>query len=136
MLTHHCSVCGEQYPDGNNICHPAAIVETVVSPDTLDGIPQIATTPQDLDLNAAAASQALRRALHVYDRASSRPRKAQCWAYVQCELWNARQDALRTGALVRGSEPHRFVSDRYSDASNKLETARRMERAGHADARV
>lgn len=30
-LTHHCSVCGAEYPDGNNTCHPTAIVETVVS---------------------------------------------------------------------------------------------------------
>lgn len=103
---------------------------------TLDGISQSNSTPIELDLSSDAAGQALTRALRVYHKAASRPRTAQCWAYVQCELWNARQDAVRAGFLVRGSQEHRFVSDRYTDATNRLDTARRMERAGRADARV
>jgi hypothetical protein len=30
-ITHHCSECGVEYPDGNNLCHPSAVVESVVS---------------------------------------------------------------------------------------------------------
>lgn len=28
--THHCSECGALCPDGNNLCHPSAIVETII----------------------------------------------------------------------------------------------------------
>lgn len=31
VFSHHCSECGLEYPDGNNLCHPTAIVETIVS---------------------------------------------------------------------------------------------------------
>jgi hypothetical protein len=30
-ITHHCSVCGDEYPDGNNTCHPTAIVDSIIS---------------------------------------------------------------------------------------------------------
>lgn len=29
MITHHCSDCGTEYPDGNNLCHPTAAVDSV-----------------------------------------------------------------------------------------------------------
>lgn len=108
----------------------------MLTDDVIDGIPQCVSTPLELDIDATAAGLALTRALRVYAKAASRPRKAQCWAYVQTELWNARQDALRAGVLKRGTQAYAFVSARYRDASLQLETARSMERAGHADARV
>jgi hypothetical protein len=79
---------------------------------------------------------AVRRALHTYHKAASRPRTGNCWAFVVSELWNARANALKTGAIVRHSQDHVFISDRYNDAQNKLSTARQMERNGRADARV
>lgn len=122
--------------DLDNQCREHGCARWRCDEDHIDGVPQIDTTPLELDLTAQAATGALRRALHVYAKATSRPRKAGCWAFVQCELWNARQDALRSGALVRGSEEHKLVTARYTDATHRLETARAMERAGHADARV
>lgn len=89
-----------------------------------------------LEPNTRGAGLALARALRCFERAASRPRKAQCWAFVQCELWNARAYAVRAGVLARGSEGHAFVTARYTDATHRLETARRMERLGNADARV
>lgn len=102
----------------------------------LDGVSQCATNPMELDLTREAATHALRRALHVYVKARLRPRKAGAWAYVQCELWNARQDALRTGALKRHTEQYSHVSECYSEATRRWSWARTLEGQGNADVRV
>ena len=30
-ITYHCSACGVEYPDGNNLCHPTAVVDSIVT---------------------------------------------------------------------------------------------------------
>lgn len=102
----------------------------------IDGIPQAHVTAQELDLSPQIAGEQLARALRVYNKAASRPRKAQCWAYVSCLLWNARQDAVRAGSLRRDTDQYVFVSDRYRDAEDKRAFARTLEGFGHADVRV
>lgn len=104
--------------------------------DTLDGIPQAHATESELDLTPEIAHQQLNHALRVYAKAASRPRKAQCWAYVSNLLWNARSDALRAGALKRGTDEYVFVSDRYNDAESRRSFGRTLEGFGHADVRV
>lgn len=93
-------------------------------------------TELELDVGPSEALDRVNRALRCYHKAASRPRKAACWSFVACELWNARQDAIRAGALVRGTEEHRFVSDRYTDAQLRSEHGHALEIAGHADVRV
>ena len=102
----------------------------------LDGVPQIYASPMELDLPAQEATLALRRAIRIFRRASCRMRKAQCWAYVMHELWNARQHAVRIGVLERGTETYNYVSAKYEQACSRYETARSMERSGIADART
>lgn len=104
--------------------------------DTLDGIPQAHATELELDLTPEIAFQQLNHALRVYAKAASRPRKAQCWAYVANLLWNARSDALRAGSLKRGTDECTFVSDRYRDAESRRSFARTLEAQGRADVRV
>lgn len=91
----------------------------------IDGISQATPAPPlELDLTYQAAADALRRALRVYNKATSRPRKAECWAYVECQLWNARQDAVHAGVIARGTGSYSFVSDRLVDSGHRLESIR------------
>lgn len=93
-------------------------------------------TPLELDMAPSDATMALHRALRCYSKAASRPRKAACWSFVACELWNARQDAVRAGVLDRESDSYAFISDCYTDAQLRSEQGHALEIAGHADVRV
>lgn len=84
----------------------------------------------------AAAIRQLAIALRAYEGLASRPRKRHAWAYVQCALWNARQDAVRAGILVRGTQSYVFVTDRLYDANMRVERANLLESLGTADVRV
>lgn len=95
-----------------------------------------AATAIELDLSPSQAFENLNRALRTYAKAASRPRKVACWDFVACELWNARADAVRSGALDRGSQEYVFVSDRYNDAHGRSEHGHTLERLGHADVRL
>lgn len=97
---------------------------------------EVARTEMDLELPPGQARDALARAVRMYNKAASRPRTATCWAFVQCEPWNARAAAVRAGCLDRDSPEYRFVSDRYTDASLRIESILAQEAAGRADVRL
>lgn len=90
----------------------------------------------ELDVEPQDALDAVNRALRCYRKAALRPRKAACWSYVACQMWNARQDAERSGAVVVGDFVHDLVSSCYTDAQLRSEHGHAMELAGHADVRV
>lgn len=47
MITHHCSDCGDETPDGNNLCHPTAAVDSVRHPRLLWYAYQVAQCAAD-----------------------------------------------------------------------------------------
>lgn len=96
----------------------------------------IAMTELELDIGAPEALKRANRALRSYHKAASRPRKVACWDFVACQLWNARQDAVRSGAVDRDSNDYAFISDRYNDAISRASWGRTLEGLGHADVRV
>lgn len=86
--------------------------------------------------NPQAAQRQLSIALRAYEGLASRPRTRHAWSYVQCALWNARQDAVRAGILVHGTESYVFVTDRLYDANMRVEKANILESLGTSDVRV
>ena len=95
-----------------------------------------ARTALELDIDAREGLRRANRALRVYHRATHRPRKVGCWDFVACELWNGRQDAVRSGAVLRGTDEYEFISARYRDAIARAEYGRFLEARGHSDVRV
>ena len=93
-------------------------------------------TELDLELPATEALRGVNRALLVYHKAILRPRTIVAWAYVQCELWNARAAAVRSGVSVRGDEVHTLISRCYTEASARVEQILAAEASGRADVRV
>jgi hypothetical protein len=103
-----------------------------------------------LKLRAEAMAE-LVTAVHRYSRLASPPRhltgaarrgfpgrSADAWAAIEVRLWNARQNAVALGAILReypAGHPHRgkitddyqFVTDRYNDAKLRREVGRREE---------
>lgn len=96
---------------------------------------EIARTELELDLSPREGLDRANRALRTYHKAAARPRKAACWSFVACELWNGRADAIRSGALVRGSDEYEFISARYEDARRRLAWCEMLEAQGRADVR-
>ncbi len=98
------------------------------------------STPIELEGHDTAES--LRWALRCYARMASRPRKSAAWSWMGCQLWNARQDAVRAGILVKhrpdGSltDAWEFVSARYRDCVERVELARLAEVGGHPGLRI
>ena len=82
------------------------------------------------------AYKALNHALRCYNKMASRPRTGNAWAWMECELWNARADAVRLGALDRNSDNYVFVSDRLHDAQHRRQWARMLEDQGRTSVRV
>lgn len=97
---------------------------------------EIARTELDLERPPLETLERADRAIRVYHNAASRPRKVACWEFVANELWNARADAIRAGAIIRGSDDYVFISDRYRDAARRAEHGRALEARGHADVRL
>lgn len=86
------------------------------------------------DIRGRAARE-LYLALSRYGRLASRPRSADAWAAIVMRLWNARQNAVYTGALLKRypddhalvgelTDAYRFVSDCLDVAVMRAEAAR------------
>jgi hypothetical protein len=54
-------------------------------------------------------------------------RSSAAWDAIVCRLWNARQDAVAAGVLVKGSNTYQAVSDRLVDAKREQLVAARRE---------
>lgn len=93
-------------------------------------------TELDLKLPATEALAGVNRALRIYTKAITRPRTIVAWSYVQCELWNARAAAVRSGVAVRGGTVYALISRCYTEASSRVEQILAAEAAGCADVRV
>lgn len=96
-ITHHCRECGIEYPDGNNTCHPAAIVDSIVSTS------HPTATPLADALNAAIVAADLADQAWLNDDSCDSDDKTHP-AWIATESADLARDAARA-ALAGSTEP-------------------------------